>query len=102
VSPLFCSFLCRTLKLEIVVLGVYLTTSDAQSADVELQIVSCWWNRFFYELIVYLSVHTSQYQAMYRVLNAFSLMNAVLSKEFRPSNVILLADRTSMQLLFHA
>lgn len=38
---------------------------------------------------------------MYRVLNAFSLMNAVLSKEFDPSNVIPFTDRTSIQLLFH-
>ncbi|KAF5320925.1 hypothetical protein D9619_000925 [Psilocybe cf. subviscida] len=55
-------------------LGVFLVTSDAQSADVECfspdngQLLDD-------ELA---SFHTDQYQAMYRVLNAFSLMNAVL------------------------
>jgi hypothetical protein len=55
-------------------LGVFLVTSDAQSADVECfspdngQLLND-------ELA---SFHTDQYQAMYRVLNAFSLMNAVL------------------------
>jgi len=57
------------------ILGVYLTTSDAQSADVE-----CFTST---DLQVPLdeqiaNFHTAQYQAMYRVLNAFSLMNAAL------------------------
>jgi hypothetical protein len=57
------------------ILGVYLTTSDAQSADVE-----CFTSTDLQvpvdEQIA--DFHTTQYQAMYRVLNAFSLMNAVL------------------------
>ncbi|KAF9534314.1 hypothetical protein CPB83DRAFT_756369 [Crepidotus variabilis] len=57
------------------ILGVYLTTSDAQSADVQ-----CFSGD---QLEVPLDeeiadFHTDQYQAMYRVLNAFSLMNAAL------------------------
>jgi len=57
------------------ILGVYLTTSDAQSADVECFTSS--------NLQVPLddqtaNFHTDQYQAMYRVLNAFSLLNAIL------------------------
>jgi len=57
------------------ILGVYLTTSDAQTADVECFTAS--------DLQVPLddqlaNFHTDQYQAMYRVLNAFSLLNAVL------------------------
>jgi len=57
------------------ILGVYLTTSDAQSADVE-----CFTST---DLQVPLddqvsNFHTDQYQAMYRVLNAFSLLNAIL------------------------
>lgn len=57
------------------ILGVYLTTSDAQTADVECFTSS--------DLQVPLddqlaNFHTDQYQAMYRVLNAFSLLNAVL------------------------
>jgi hypothetical protein len=57
------------------ILGVYLTTSDAQTADVECFTSS--------DLQVPLddqlaNFHTDQYQAMYRVLNAFSLLNAIL------------------------
>jgi len=57
------------------ILGVYLTTSDAQTADVECFTAS--------DLQVPLddqvaNFHTDQYQAMYRVLNAFSLLNAIL------------------------
>jgi len=57
------------------ILGVYLTTSDAQSADVECFTAT--------DLQVPLddqiaNFHTDQYQAMYRVLNAFSLLNALL------------------------
>jgi len=57
------------------ILGVYLTTSDAQNADVECFTSS--------DLQVPLddqiaNFHTDQYQAMYRVLNAFSLLNAIL------------------------
>jgi len=57
------------------ILGVYLTTSDAQTADVECFTAT--------DLQVPLdeqiaNFHTDQYQAMYRVLNAFSLLNAIL------------------------
>jgi hypothetical protein len=57
------------------ILGVYLTTSDAQTADVECFTAT--------DLQVPLdeqiaNFHTDQYQAMYRVLNAFSLLNALL------------------------
>jgi len=57
-------------------LGVYLTTSDAQTADVECFTAT--------DLQVPLddqiaNFHTAQYQAMYRVLNAFSLLNALLA-----------------------
>jgi len=57
------------------ILGVYLMTSEAQSADVE-----CFTST---DLQVPLddqvaNFHTDQYQAMYRVLNAFSLLNAIL------------------------
>ncbi|PPQ94020.1 hypothetical protein CVT25_009868 [Psilocybe cyanescens] len=59
------------------VLGVYLITSDAQSADVE-----CFSSDDTSESTPVddesASFHTEQYQAMYRVLNAFSLMNAAL------------------------
>jgi hypothetical protein len=56
------------------VLGTYLITSDAQSADVEC---------FASDGSTLLDdasadFHTDQYQAMYRVLNTFSLMNAAL------------------------
>jgi hypothetical protein len=57
------------------ILGVYLTTSDAQTADVECFTAT--------DLQVPLdeqvaNFHTDQYQAMYRVLYAFSLLNALL------------------------
>jgi len=57
------------------ILGVYLTTSDAQTADVECFTAT--------DLQVPLdeqiaNFHTDQFQAMYRVLNAFSLLNALL------------------------
>ncbi|XP_006460111.1 hypothetical protein AGABI2DRAFT_191880 [Agaricus bisporus var. bisporus H97] len=56
------------------VLGVYLTTSDSQSADVE-----CFSNDSQVVLAPdAASFRTEQYQAMYRVLNAFALMNAAL------------------------
>lgn len=34
------------------------------------------------QLLTLLPVHTDQYQAMYRVLNAFALLNAILCKTF--------------------
>jgi len=57
------------------ILGVYLTTSDAQTADVECFTAT--------DLQVPLdeqvaNFHTDQFQSMYRVLNAFSLLNALL------------------------
>ncbi|KAL0579693.1 hypothetical protein V5O48_002323 [Marasmius crinis-equi] len=57
------------------VLGVYLTTSESQSADVEC---------FSSETSTVpldasaASFHTDQYQAMYRVLMVFALLNAIL------------------------
>ncbi|KAF9075794.1 hypothetical protein BDP27DRAFT_1314506 [Rhodocollybia butyracea] len=56
-------------------LGVYLATSDSQSADVE-----CFASATSTEVLdaSSASFHTDQYQAMYRVLNAFSLINATL------------------------
>lgn len=57
------------------VLGVYLTTSESQNADVE-----CFTSdnpQIVLDAEV-ASFRTEQYQAMYRVLNAFALMNAVL------------------------
>jgi len=56
------------------ILGVYLATSDAQSADVE-----CFADNSQTPLDDELaSFHTDQYRAMYRVLMTFSLMNAVI------------------------
>ncbi|KIK68141.1 hypothetical protein GYMLUDRAFT_191245 [Collybiopsis luxurians FD-317 M1] len=57
------------------VLGIYLATSDSQSADVE-----CFSSTTSTEVLddSSASFHTEQYQAMYRVLNAFSLLNATL------------------------
>jgi len=57
------------------VLGVYLTTSDAQSADVE-----CFSSDDASTPVddAAADFHTDQYQAMYRVLMSFSLMNAAL------------------------
>jgi len=57
------------------VLGVFLATSDSQSADVE-----CFASDTSTEPLdsSMASFHTDQYQAMYRVLNAFSLINATL------------------------
>jgi len=55
-------------------LGVFLVTSDAQSADVECFSPDS--GQLLDDDLA--SFHTDQYQAMYRVLNAFSLMNAVL------------------------
>ncbi|KAH9482674.1 hypothetical protein JR316_0004774 [Psilocybe cubensis] len=59
------------------VLGVYLTTSDAQSADVE-----CFSSDDVSESTpvddASAAFHTEQYQAMYRVLNTFALLNAIL------------------------
>ncbi|KAF5389108.1 hypothetical protein D9757_004901 [Collybiopsis confluens] len=56
-------------------LGIYLATSDSQSADVE-----CFASATSTEVLndSSASFHTEQYQAMYRVLNAFSLLNATL------------------------
>jgi hypothetical protein len=56
-------------------LGVYLALSDSQSADVE-----CFSSPTSTEVLDASSAtfHTEQYQAMYRVLNAFSLINATL------------------------
>ncbi|KAF8165334.1 hypothetical protein B0H34DRAFT_234066 [Crassisporium funariophilum] len=56
------------------VLGVYLTTSEAQTADVEC--FSPDGETALDDEIA--SFHTDQYQAMYRVLMTFSLMNAFL------------------------
>ncbi|KDR83729.1 hypothetical protein GALMADRAFT_236076 [Galerina marginata CBS 339.88] len=57
------------------VLGVFLITSDAQSADVE-----CFASDASSTPLDDASAefHTDQYQAMYRVLMSFSLMNAAL------------------------
>ncbi|KIK06692.1 hypothetical protein K443DRAFT_247083 [Laccaria amethystina LaAM-08-1] len=57
------------------VLGVYLTTSESQSADVECFASSDATQPLSDEAA---SFHTDQYQAMYRVLNSFSLINAAL------------------------
>ncbi|KAF9485343.1 hypothetical protein BDN70DRAFT_871369 [Pholiota conissans] len=57
------------------VLGVFLATSDAQNADVECFTADDTTTPLDDELA---SFHTDQYQAMYRVLMAFSLMNAAL------------------------
>lgn len=56
-------------------LGIYLALSDSQSADVE-----CFSSPTSTEVLDASSAtfHTEQYQAMYRVLNAFSLINATL------------------------
>jgi len=57
------------------VLGVYLTTSDAQTADVE-----CFSTDGSQTLLTdqMSDFHTDQYQAMYRVLMTFALINAFL------------------------
>ncbi|RDB22724.1 hypothetical protein Hypma_010187 [Hypsizygus marmoreus] len=57
------------------VLGVYLVTSDSQSADVE-----CFSSESSTQPLddSTASFHTDQYQAMYRVLMSFALMNAAL------------------------
>jgi len=57
------------------VLGVYLTTSESQSADVE-----CFSSESATQPLddSAASFHTDQYQAMYRVLMTFSLINATL------------------------
>ncbi|KAK0242800.1 hypothetical protein EDD85DRAFT_812654 [Armillaria nabsnona] len=57
------------------VLGVYLVTSDSQTADVQ-----CFASETSTAVLddSLASFHTDQYQAMYRVLNAFALINAVL------------------------
>ena len=57
------------------VLGVYLTTSESQDADVECFSAN--------DLTMHLDdeiadFHTDQFQAMYRVLNSFALLNAIL------------------------
>ncbi|KAH6914887.1 hypothetical protein BKA70DRAFT_1383106 [Coprinopsis sp. MPI-PUGE-AT-0042] len=57
------------------VLGVYLTTSESQDADVECFSAA--------DLTMHLddeiaNFHTDQFQAMYRVLTSFALMNAIL------------------------
>ncbi|KXN86284.1 hypothetical protein AN958_10146 [Leucoagaricus sp. SymC.cos] len=57
------------------VLGVYLTTSESQDADVECFASD---NPQVVLDAEVASFRTEQYQAMYRVLNAFALMNAVL------------------------
>ncbi|KAG6821269.1 hypothetical protein H0H93_002379 [Arthromyces matolae] len=57
------------------VLGLFLVTSDSQSADVE-----CYSSATSTQPLAdsAASFHTEQYHAMYRVLMTFSLMNAVL------------------------
>ncbi|KAG6814190.1 hypothetical protein H0H92_000867 [Tricholoma furcatifolium] len=57
------------------ILGVFLVTSDSQSADVE-----CYSSASATQPLddSVASFHTDQYQAMYRVLMSFSLMNAGL------------------------
>ncbi|PFH52737.1 hypothetical protein AMATHDRAFT_139379 [Amanita thiersii Skay4041] len=57
------------------VLGVYLTTSESQSADVE-----CFASESSTQPLDddAANFHTDQYQAMYRVLMVFSLMNATI------------------------
>ncbi|TFK28718.1 hypothetical protein FA15DRAFT_477628 [Coprinopsis marcescibilis] len=57
------------------VLGVYLTTSESQDADVEC-FASAESQVVLEEEIA--SFHTDQFQAMYRVLTSFSLINAIL------------------------
>jgi len=57
------------------VLGVYLTTSDSQDADVECFALAGDTQPLDESLA---SFHTDQYQAMYRVLMSFSLINATL------------------------
>jgi len=57
------------------VLGAYLTTSESQSADVECFASTTSQVPLDDEIA---SFHTDQYQAMYRVLETFSLMNAIL------------------------
>lgn len=57
------------------ILGVYLATSDAQSADVECFAPENLETPLDNELADF---HTDQYHAMYRVLMTFSLMNAVI------------------------
>ncbi|KAF8913911.1 hypothetical protein CPB84DRAFT_1757893 [Gymnopilus junonius] len=57
------------------ILGVYLASSDAQSADVECFSSS---DNSMPLDDASADFHTDQYQAMYRVLNTFSLMNAAL------------------------
>jgi len=79
------------------VLGVYLAKSDSQSADVECfasdtstqpladSAATCEFRQTFLETSWWAdqeTVHTDQYQAMYRVLNSFALINAVLGKLF--------------------
>jgi len=56
-------------------LGAYLASSDSQSADVE-----CFSSATSTQVLdaSSASFHTEQYQAMYRVLNAFSLINATM------------------------
>lgn len=79
------------------VLGVYLTTSESQDADVECfsaadltmhlddEIANCEFvaltpSGSHCALTTHPVVHTDQFQAMYRVLNSFALMNAILSQ----------------------
>lgn len=57
------------------VLGVYLTTSESQSADVECYASETSTVPLDAESA---SFHTDQYQAMYRVLMVFALLNAIL------------------------
>lgn len=57
------------------VLGVYLATSQSQSADVECFASASSTQPLDSSLA---SFHTNQYHAMYRVLTSFSLMNAAL------------------------
>jgi hypothetical protein len=77
----------------IVVLGTFLVTSDSKAAEVECfaaestvplpnNLATCESFPSVPRAIKSSStfvVHTNQYQAMYRVLMTFSLMNAVLS-----------------------
>lgn len=57
------------------VLGVYLTTSESQDADVECFSASDLTMHLDNEIA---NFHTDQFQAMYRVLNSFALINAIL------------------------
>lgn len=88
-----------------VVLGVFLVSSESQDADVQCfesdsstalddSASPCQSFLFYFIYIPWprrlmaSAVHTEQFQAMYRVLNAFSLINAILGMFALPSAVL--------------